>query len=152
MTQTELEIKQNELSRAYCAKTEPIKREISEGDIKVREVRQDISRLYEELRNLRDHRTEMEHKLHQLRDEYLEEKTRLLRASEAEQKASPKWHPVSDTPDEDKLILCLATDGTKPRVVRGEDYTPLDHDDKWCYLDDLLPAASTHGDGQIKQQ
>ena len=88
MTQTELEIKQNELSRAYCAKTEPIKREISEGDIKVREVRQDISRLYEELRNLRDHRTEMEHKLRLLKDEYLEERCRILQAFENEREPS----------------------------------------------------------------
>ena len=143
MTQTELEIKRNELSRAYCAKTEPIKRELSEGDIKARKARQDISSLYEELRNIRDHRTEMEHKLHQLRDEYIEEKTRLLQAFENEQKASSKWHPVTDTPDDGKYVLCLATDGSKPRVVRGEDYTPLDHDDKWCYLDDILPADPT---------
>ena len=143
MTQTELEIKQNELSRAYCAKTEPIKRQMSEGDIKVREVRQDISRLYEELRNLRDHRTEMEHKLRLLKDEYLEERCRILQAFENEQKASSKWHPVTDTPDDGKYVLCLATDGSKPRVVRGEDYTPLDHDDKWCYLDDILPAEPT---------
>ena len=143
MTQTELEIKQNELSRAYCAKTEPIKREISEGDIKVREVRQDISRLYEELRNLRDHRTEMEHKLRLLKDEYLEERCRILQAFENEQEASSKWHPVTDTPDDGKYVLCLATDGSKPRVVRGEDYTLLNYDDKWCYLDDILPAEPT---------
>ena len=143
MTQNELEIKRTELFRAYCAKTEPIKRELSEGDIKVRETRQDISRLYEKLRNLRDHRVEMEHKLHQLRDEYIEEKTRLLQTFENAQEPAHKWHPVTDTPDDGKLILCIATDGTKPRVVRGEDYTPLDYDDKWRYLDDILPAEPT---------
>lgn len=142
MTQNELDIKKNELYRAYCAKTEPIKKQLAENDIKTRTARQAISHLYDELRDLRDRRTEMEHLLRQQKVEYMEERANVMQAFENAQKPAPKWHPATDTPDNGKLILCLGPDSLKPWVVKSDDYSviaPLMQVTHWSYLDSILP-------------
>ena len=146
MTQNELDIKKNELYRAYCAKTEPIKRQLAENDIKTREARQGISRLYEEVCGYRDKRVELEHQLFHLNAEYLEEKIRLMQAFESEQEPAPEWHPVTDTPDHGKLILCLGPDSAKPWVEKSDDYSviaSLKQVTRWRYLDGVLPSSPT---------
>lgn len=85
MTQIELELKQNQLFRAYCAQAEPLKQELAENDIKLRATRQAINHLYEELHDLRDHRAEIERKLRELKVAHMEQRAAVLQEYQAEQ-------------------------------------------------------------------
>lgn len=91
MTQIELELKNNQLFRAYCAQANPLKQELAENDIKVREVRQNLARLYDELHDLRDHRVEIERKLRELKTEHMEHRAVVLQEYQASltQSATP---------------------------------------------------------------
>ena len=89
MTQIELELKQNQLFRAYCAQAESLKKELTNNDIKLRATRQAINHLYEELYDLRDHRAEIERKLRELKTWHMEQRDVVLREFQASQAHKP---------------------------------------------------------------
>lgn len=88
MTQIELELKQNQLFRAYCAQAEPLRKELTNNDIKLRATRQAVNYLYEELHDLRDHRAEIERKLRELKTWHMEQRAVVLREFQASQAQS----------------------------------------------------------------
>lgn len=72
MTQFEVELKQSQLFRTYCAQAELLRQELMNDDIiNPQAVQQAANHTHEELLDLFHHRVEMERKLHELRTEHM---------------------------------------------------------------------------------
>lgn len=71
MTQFEIELKQSQLFRAYCAQTELLRQELMNNGIELQAARQTANHTHEELLDLLHHRAEIERKLHELRTEHM---------------------------------------------------------------------------------
>ena len=71
MTQFEVELKQSQLFRAYCAQAELFRQELMNNGIELQAARQTANHTHEELLDLLHHRVEMERKLHELRTEHM---------------------------------------------------------------------------------
>lgn len=89
MTQIELELKQNQLFRAYCAQTELLRQELMNNGIELQAARQTANHTHEELLDLLHHRVEMERKLHELKTWHMEQRDVVLREFQASQAHKP---------------------------------------------------------------
>ena len=71
MTQFEVELKQNQLFRAYCAENELLIQGLMNNGIELQAARQTANHTHEELLDLFHHQAEIERKLHELRTEHM---------------------------------------------------------------------------------